>query len=103
MPCFGHIAVVLQSLLDICPQISQRRDLADEEFSLVFSERWSFVCVGDADFVYPPLRRGSCRVSYSNPEWAEIGQVSEGEDGRKTSDVGERDRVEVFCGKCGNM
>ena len=34
---------------------------------------------------------------------SEIGQVSEGEDGRKTGDVGERDRVEVFCGKCGNM
>ena len=53
--------------------------------------------------MYPPLRRGSRWVSYSNPEWAEIGQDSEGEDGRKTGDVKERDRVEVFCGKCGNM
>ena len=53
--------------------------------------------------MYPPLRRGSRRVSHSNPEWAERGQVSDGEDVRKTSDVGERDRVEVFCGKCGNM
>ena len=61
------------------------------------------VVVGDADFVYPPLRCGSRRVSDSNPEWAEIGQFSEGEDGRKTNGVGERDRVEVFCGKCGNM
>ena len=59
--------------------------------------------MGDADLVYPPLRHGSRRVSESNPEWAEIGQDSEGEDGRKTSDVSERDRVEVFYGKCGNM
>ena len=59
--------------------------------------------MGDADFVYPPLRRGSRRVSHSNPEWAEIGQDSEGEDGRKAGDVGERDRVEVVCGKCGNI
>ena len=44
----------------------------------------SFDSVGDADFVYQPLRRGSRRVSYSNPEWAEIRQVSEREDGRKT-------------------
>ena len=43
------------------------------------------------------------QVSQSNPEWAEVKQDSEGEDGRKASDVGERDRVEVFCGKCGNM
>ena len=50
--------------------------------------------VGDADLVYPPLRRGSRRVSYSNPAWAERGQDSKGEDGRKTGDVGERDRVE---------
>ena len=53
--------------------------------------------------MYPPLRRGSRCVSYSNPEWAEIGQVRERDDGRKTGDVGERDRVEVFSGKCGNM
>ena len=53
--------------------------------------------------MYPPLRRGSRCVSYSNPEWAEIGQVRERDDGRKKGDVGERDRVEVFCGKCGNM
>ena len=33
----------------------------------------------------------------------EIGQVIESEDGRKTSDVGEKVRVQVFCGKCGNM
>ena len=58
--------------------------------------------MGDADFVYPPLRPGSGGASHSNPEWAVMGQVSEGEDGRKTSDVGERDRVEVFCGKCGH-
>ena len=63
----------------------------------------SFIHVGDADFVYPPLHRGSRRVSYSNPEWTEIRQDSEGEDGWKTSEVGERDRVEVFCGKNGNM
>ena len=48
--------------------------------------------VGDAEFVYPPLRRESRRVS----------GYSEGE-GRKTVEVSERDRVEVFCGKCGNM
>ena len=36
-------------------------------------------------------------------EWAEIGQDSEGEDGRKTGDVGERDRVKVFCGNCCNI
>ena len=45
----------------------------------------------------------SIRVSYSNPAWSERGQVVEREDGRKTGDVGERDRVEVFCGKSGNM
>ena len=60
-------------------------------------------CVGDTDLLYPALRRVSCRVSWSNPFWVEIGQDSEGEDGRKAGDVGERDRVEVFCGKCGNM
>ena len=59
--------------------------------------------VGDADFVHPPLHRGSRRVSYSNPKWPEVGQDSEGEDGRKTGDVGERDRLERFCGKCCNM
>ena len=53
--------------------------------------------------MYPSLRRGSRRVSYSNLEWAEVRQVSEVEDGRKTGDVGERDRVEVFCGKCGKL
>ena len=42
--------------------------------------------VGDADWVFPPLRRESRRVSWSNSE----GQDSEGEDGRKIS---ERDRV----------
>ena len=36
-------------------------------------------------------------------EWFEKGQDREGEDGRKASDVGEKDRVEVFCDKCGNM
>ena len=40
-------------------------------------------------------------VSCSNPDWDEMGQDSAGEDGRKTGD-GERDRVKVFCGKCGN-
>ena len=59
--------------------------------------------MGDADFVHPPLHRVGRRVSYSHPKWPEEGQDSEGEDGRKTSDVGERDRLEVFCGKCGNM
>ena len=44
--------------------------------------------VGDADFVCPPLRRDSRRVFV--PGRAEVGQVSEGEDGRKTGDVGER-------------
>ena len=58
--------------------------------------------MGDADLVFPPLRR-SRRVSGSNPEGAEVGQDSEGDDGRKTGHVGERDRVEVFCGKRGNM
>ena len=53
--------------------------------------------------IYPPLRRESRRVSSSNPEWAEVGQGNEEEVGRKTSGVSERDRVEVFCGKCGNM
>ena len=57
----------------------------------------------DADLVYPPLRRGSRRVSWSNPEGAEVGQDSEGENGRKIVEVGGRDRVEVLCGKCGNM
>ena len=32
MPCIGHIAAVVQSLQRTCPQISQRRDFADEEF-----------------------------------------------------------------------
>ena len=59
--------------------------------------------MGDADFVSPPLRRGSRSVSCPDAGWAETGQVREREDGRKTSDVGERDRVEVFCGKCGTM
>ena len=65
--------------------------------------------MGDADFVCPPLRRRSRSVSGSNLEGQEVGQdnkveqVSEGEDGRKIVEVGERDRVEVFCGKCGNM
>ena len=31
MLCFGHIAVVFQSLRGTCPQISQRREFADEE------------------------------------------------------------------------
>ena len=53
------------------------------------SLRYTMSFVEDADFVYPPLRRGSRRVSSSNPDWAETGQVSEGEDGRKTGDVGE--------------
>ena len=61
------------------------------------------VSEGHADLVYPALRRGSRRASYSNPEWAEVGKDSEGEYGRKPGDVGERDRVETFCGKCGNM
>ena len=43
------------------------------------------------------------RQTYRDPKAAEVGQDSEGEAGRKTSDVGERERVEVFCGKCGNM
>ena len=47
-------------------------------------------CVGDADSVHPPLRRGSCRVSQSNPFWVEIGQDSDGEDGRKAGEAGER-------------
>ena len=46
---------------------------------------------------------GPAGFSHSNPERAEVGQVSENEDGRKTSDVGERNRVKVFCGKCGNI
>ena len=36
MPCRGHIALVFQSLLSICPQISLRRDSADEELLHVF-------------------------------------------------------------------
>ena len=32
IPCFGDIAVVFQSLLGTVPQISQRRDFADEDF-----------------------------------------------------------------------
>ena len=31
-----------------------------------------------------------------------MGQDIEGENGRKIVEVGERDRVEVFCSKCGN-
>ena len=64
--------------------------------------------MGDADFVHP-LRRGSRSVSGSNLEGQEAGQdndveqVSEGEDGRKIVEARERNRVDVFCGKCGNM
>ena len=36
MPCLGRIAVVFQSLLEICPQILWRWDFADEEFWLKF-------------------------------------------------------------------
>ena len=36
MPCFGRIAVVFQSLPEICPQISQRRGFADEELWHLF-------------------------------------------------------------------
>ena len=32
MPCFGRIAPVFQSLHETYPQISQRRDFADEDF-----------------------------------------------------------------------
>ena len=46
--------------------------------------------MGDADFVYPPLRRGSRKVSYSNPEMGRDRTV------RKTGDAGEGDRVEVW-------
>ena len=48
--------------------------------------------MGDADLVSatPPWAR---RVSYFNPEWAEVGQDSEGENGRKTGEVGERESV----------
>ena len=47
--------------------------------------------MGDADLVYTPLRRESCR------------QDNEGEEGLKIGEVGERDRVEVFCDKCGSI
>ena len=36
MHCIGHIAVVFQSLHGTGPQISWRRDFADEDFRLVF-------------------------------------------------------------------
>ena len=36
MPCRGRIALVFQSPPEICPQISQRGDCADEEVWLVF-------------------------------------------------------------------
>ena len=36
MPCFGHIALVLQSIHGTGPQISSRRDFADEDVWLVF-------------------------------------------------------------------
>ena len=49
-------------------------------------------CVGDADLICPPLRRESRRVSWSSSSR----QDSEGEEGRKTGEVGERDRVEVL-------
>ena len=57
--------------------------------------------MGDADLVFPPLRRDSRKVSRSNLAGAEVGQDSEGEDGLKTSDVSERVRAEVSCDKCG--
>ena len=38
MPCRRRIALVFQSLLEICPQISKRTDFADEE-----SKQWSFI------------------------------------------------------------
>ena len=41
MPFFGHIALVFQSLHGTGPQISQRRDFADEIFDMYFSKRWS--------------------------------------------------------------
>ena len=38
MPCFGHIAVVFQSLHGTIPQISQRGDFADVFFqAMAFS------------------------------------------------------------------
>ena len=36
MPCIGRIALIVQSLLEICPQISQWRDFADEDVWHVF-------------------------------------------------------------------
>ena len=43
MPCRERIALVLQSLPEICPQILERRDCADVEFWLDFSERRTFL------------------------------------------------------------
>ena len=61
-----------------------------------FDTRWDEM-VGDA--VHPSLRREFRRVSGSSSE----GHDSEGEEGRKTGEVCERDRVEVLCDKCGNI
>ena len=99
--CEKHVVNVNNDHSDeMCPKQSRKQKKAGSNLRDFHESPWS---VGGADFVYPPLRRGSRSVSYSNPEWAEIGQVREREDGRKTGDVGERDRVEVFSGKCGNM
>ena len=54
MPCRGHIALVFQSLLSICPQISLRRDSADEELLHVFP---TVVLCFSGDFLHRVLPR----------------------------------------------
>ena len=60
MPCFGHSAVVVQSLRGTDPRILERGDFADEE-RLCFSQRWSFL--------FPNTRlahRGLSESNFSN-------------------------------------
>ena len=45
MPCLGRIAVVFQSLLEICPQILWRWDFTDEEFWLKFVQARADTCL----------------------------------------------------------
>ena len=53
---------------------------------------WNEPTVGDADLV----------IRHSAVNLAGFLEDSEGEDGRKSVEVSERDRAEVFCGTCGN-
>ena len=55
--------------------------------------------MGDADLVWPPLRRESCKVSRSSSGWD--GTVKEKKVGRQLRKV--REIVEVFCDICDQL